>query len=100
MLRATSAKRRMRRVLTNQEGEEEIFDVVRKAADEGVKVDFWKEGSPLRELIDDIYDDVPDPTIWFRAFEKGTQTIDNLVFGFMRNFRYPAFLLGRVELPS
>jgi len=99
LLRATSAKRRMRRVLTNQEGEEEIFDVVRKAADEGVKVDFWKEGSPLRELIDDIYDDVPDPTIWFRAFEKGTQTIDNLVFGFMRNFRYPAFLLGRASYP-
>ena len=40
-------KEELEEYLINQEGEEEIFDIVRKAADEGVKVDFWKEGSAL-----------------------------------------------------
>jgi hypothetical protein len=99
LLRATSAKRRIKRKLTNKEGDEEIFDIVRKAADEGVKVDFWKEGSALREVIDDVFTDFEEPNILFKAFEKGVQTYDNLVFGYMRNFRYPAFLLFRLSYP-
>ena len=72
---------------------------MRKAADEGVKVDFWKEGSALREVIDDVITDFEEPNILFKAFPKGVQTYDNLVFGYMRNFRYPAFLLFRLSYP-
>ena len=99
LLRATSAKRRLRAQTLNKDGEQELFDIVRKAADEGVQIDFWKEGSAFREAIDDVYTDFEDANILFKGFEKGTQTYDNLVFGYMRNYRYPSFLLGRLSYP-
>ena len=99
LLRATSNKRRFRKKFINKDGEEEMFEIVRKAQDEGVEIDFWKEGSPLKEAIDDVYEEFDDPNILFQAFEKGVQTYDNVMFGFMRTFRYPAFLLGRLSYP-
>jgi len=99
LLRATSAKRRLRAKSINQEGEQELFDIVRKAADEGVKIDFWKEDSVFRNAIDDVYEEIDDPNVLFNLAEKGSQTYDNVVFGYMRNFRYPSFLLGRISYP-
>ena len=99
MIKATSNKRRLRNKYLNAEGNEEIFEVVRKAADEGEEINFWKEGSHLNELLADIKPDFENPNVLFKSVEGISGGYDRFFFGFMRNFQYPAYLLGRISYP-
>ena len=99
LVRATSAKRRLRAKLLNTEGYEDIFEIVRKAADEGKDVEFWKEGTELNELLRDVLDDFPEPNKLFQRLESSTQSIDDFTFGYMKNAAYPGMLLFRANYP-
>ena len=99
MIKATSQKRRLRAKFLNKEGMEDVFEIVRKAADEGIEINFWEEGSDLNKLIGDIKADFPEPTALFKYPEILFDKLDNFTFGIMKNLSYPKMLLLRLSYP-
>ena len=99
LIKVTSQKRRLRNKFINNEGMEDAFEIIRKAADEGKKINFFEEGSELNLLLKEVIEEIPDPTVLFSYPEKALSKAENFTFGIMKNMAYPKMLLLRANYP-